>query len=261
MVGMSLGCYHRLNHRLSKTQKLGLKHLLQLELKLRHPDYPNAVKGLEGMQVAHEILQEKGLTGILIGGLSEAVWNQKTTEDDLNKHKDVDVMVLDETSSIDKFEGGVDWWLLRQGKITLRFDYTSVEGFDQQWYENGNNAKLSFGARIDYRLNPGLYIPDYEWVINMREAEVVAHVDYNSVNIDVDESVLEKFRKHIKKRVKTKLPPFIKEAFKGHILSPRYEKDRDKVYSVEVVTFDLETLTGINRLDEVVDDNFKGSEE
>ena len=128
---MSLGHYHRLEqrHYLSHAQKLGLKQLLLLEQKLKHPEYPNAARGLCGMQIAHQILQEREAPGVLIGGLSEAVWSQRRKEEDLYKHKDVDVMVLDDVD-IGKFEGGVDWWLPERGKITLKSSYGSgsVEG-------------------------------------------------------------------------------------------------------------------------------------
>ena len=60
---MEMGFRHYLRleqgHYLSYAQKLGLKQLLLLEQKLKHPEYPNAVKGLEGMQIAHQILQER----------------------------------------------------------------------------------------------------------------------------------------------------------------------------------------------------------
>tara|TARA_Y100000031_G_C8164741_1_gene358742 strand:+ start:216 stop:1004 length:789 start_codon:yes stop_codon:yes gene_type:complete len=255
MLGMGLGHYQRLEqrHYLSHAQKLGLKQLLKLELKLKHPEYPNAVKGLEGMQIAHQILQEREASGVLIGGLSEAVWNQRRKEEDLYKHKDVDVLVLDD-AEVDKFEGGVDWWLPERGKITLKSDYGSVEGVDKQWYVNGNGVVLSFGAQKHDQLPPGLYIPDSEWVIDMREAEAEAHIDYGRVDVEFDGDVFEKFRAHIEKRVKTRLPKFIREAFQGYVLSPHYESDDSKVYAVGLERFDLETLRGIHGLEGIVEE-------
>ncbi len=125
-LGMNLGHYQRLEQEQmfypSVAQKLGLKQLLLLESKLKHPGYiPSPVKGLEGMQTAHQILQEREAAGVLIGGLAEAVWNQRRKEEDLYKHKDVDVLVLDDID-INKFYGGVDWWLPEQGKITIKSD-------------------------------------------------------------------------------------------------------------------------------------------
>lgn len=262
MLGMRLGHYQRLEqrHYLSHAQKLGLKQLLKLELKLKHPEYPNAVRGLEGMQTAHQILQEREASGVLIGGLSEAVWNQRRKEGDLYNHKDVDVMVLDDVD-VGKFEGGVDWWLPEQGKITLKSDYGRVEGVDKQWYANGNGAVLSFGAKKQNQLAPGLYIPDSEWVIDMREAEAEANIDYGRVDVEFDGDVFEKFRAHIGKRVKTRLPKFIAEAFRGYVLSPHYETDSSKTYAVELERFDLQTLRGINGLEEIVEETPTNSEE
>ena len=255
MIGMSLGHYQRLEQRpyLSHAQKLGLNQLLLLEQKLKHPEYPNAVKGLEGMQTAHKILQEREASGVLIGGLSEAVWNQRRKEEDLYKHKDVDVLVLDDVE-LEKFGGGVDWWLPKRGKITLKSSYGSSKGVDKQWYVNGNGVVLSFGAQKHDQLPPGLYIPDSEWVIDMKEAEAEANIDYGRVDVEFDDKVFEKFRAHIGKRVKTRLPKFIRDAFQGYVLSPHYESDGGKVYAVGLEKLDLETLRGIHRLEDIVEE-------
>ncbi len=260
-LSIGFGHYHRLEQRqyLSQAQKLGLKQLFLLEQKLKHPEYPSAVKGLEGMQTAHQILQEKKASGVLIGGLSEAVWNQRRKKEDLYKHKDVDVLVLDEVD-VGKFEGGIDWWLSERGKITLRSDYGSFENVDKQWYANGNGVILSFGAIKYNPLQPGLYIPDSEWIISMRVSEAVANID-RRVDLEFDSDVFEKFRAYIGRRVRKRLPKFISEAFKGYILSPHYELDDKKTYAVELVEFDLGTIRGIHGLEEIVKETPKNSEE
>ncbi len=246
-ISLSLGCYQ--STKLTQSQKLGLRQLLLLEQKLKHPEFPDAVKGLAGMQIAHQMLQERESTGVLIGGLAEAVWNQQRKEEDLYKHKDVDVMVLDDHFEITEFEGGVDWWLPQKGKITLQSAYVSAEGVEKKWYKNCNGVILSFGAekRRPNQLPPGLYIPDSEWVLDMRQAEAEANIDGN---VEIDDEVFEKFRSNLQKRIKTRLPHFIREHFKDYILSPHYEKDHNKTYAVNVVTFDLETIAGIRGLKE-----------
>jgi len=109
-LGLSLSQRCTLGHRLKHSQKLGLK--LLLEQKLNHPEYPNMQKGLQGMQIADKILKERNARGVLIGGLSEAIWNQKRKLDELIAHKDVDVAVLDNHFELNKpFENGIDWWL------------------------------------------------------------------------------------------------------------------------------------------------------
>ncbi len=235
---------------LNYTQRLGLKQLFLLQQRLKRPEHPNAVKGLEGMHVAHQILQNRKSTGVLIGGLSEAVWNQRRKEDELYAHKDVDVMVLDEYFDAEKFEGGIDWWIPQRGKITLKSDYGRIEDVERQWYENGNGVVLSFGAEKYGSLLPGLYIPDSEWVTDMREYEVRANLNYG---IELGAPVFEKFRNHIRKRVKTRLPKFICEAFKGYILSPYYEPDCNKVFAIRLVEFYAETLKEIRGLEEILE--------
>lgn len=245
MIGLSLGCYQRLAHRLSHAQKLGLKQLLLVEQRLKHPTYPNTVKGLEGIQTAHEILTAKEYSGVLIGGLAEAVWNQRRKPEELYDHKDVDVMVLEEEADMEKFEGGVDWWLKKKGKITLKSEYGDVEHTDEEWYENGNGVVLSFRAKTQTQLPPGLYIPDCEWVIDMRKTEAESNIDYGRVDVQFDDEVFKSFENHIKKRVKTRLPKFIRELFEGRILSYTYEDDYRKVNAVVPEGVDLQTKRGI----------------
>lgn len=250
---MQLSLGHRLEHaqRLSHDQKLGLKHLLLLEQKLRHPDIPNTSKGLEGMQIAHEILRTREAVGILIGGLAEAVWNQRRKPEDLLKHKDVDVAVLDDTFELsEKFEGGIDWWMPQDGKITIASDGSRVEGVQKRWYQNGNGVVLSFGInKNSTTLEPGLYIPDSKWVVDMREYEADAHVDYGRISAEFDFDVFQKFRDKVRKRVKTCLPKFVREAFRDYILSWDYESDGEKIDAVTLDRFDLETIRGINNIE------------
>ncbi|MBT4804923.1 hypothetical protein HON71_02010 [Candidatus Woesearchaeota archaeon] len=243
-LGLGLGLRQTLEQKiyLNVQQKLALKQLLLLELK--HPEYPDVVKGLEGMKIADKVLKEKEVAGVLIGGLAEAVWNQRRKVEDLYQHKDVDVMVLSETS-FDKFEGGVDWWLPQKGRVKVNTEYRRNES-EKQWYENGNGVILSFGARGGNNLEPGLYIPDRQWVVNMREYEARAHVDEN-VTVGLDDNVYEKFRDHVKKKVKTRLPKFICEEFDRQIMSYQYEPNWRIVETVKLELFDLETLRGINK--------------
>ena len=251
-LSLSLGYRQELSHRLSHEQRLGLKHLLLLEQKLRHPDIPNASKGLEGMQIAHEVLRTREAVGILIGGLAESVWNQRRKPEDLLKHKDVDVAVLDDAFKLsEKFEGGIDWWMPQDGKITITSDASRVEGVQKRWYENGNGVVLSFGMNRSPELRPGLYIPDSDWVEDMRVYEADVNVDYASISAEFDDDVFEKFRKKIRERVKWCLPKFIKKTFSGYILPPRYEDGWD---DVSLEGFDLETIRGINSFERDEDD-------
>ena len=186
-------CYHK--------QTFRLKQLLQLKQELREPYFTDGIRGLEGMKAASQILQERGACGILIGGLAEAVWNLDRTPYDLCVHKDVDVAVLNDDFKLNKkFEGGIDWWLPKSGKFNIKYEYDTIEGIDKIWYENGNGVVLSFGINKINHLNPGLYIPDAEWVITMREYEVMANIDDKVVN--VNDNAFDKFRNKLEGSIK-----------------------------------------------------------
>ena len=102
------------------------------------------------------------------------------------------------------------------------------------------------GSQEDYKLSPGLYIPSSKWIVNMREAEAESNINYGGINVEIDYEIFEKFKAHIEKRVKTRLPRFIKDKFKGHILSSHYEKDNNKNYAINLIKFDLDTIIAIN---------------
>ena len=247
MIGLTLEACPRLENRCQQKQelRLKLKQLIRLKQELKLEEPPNPIRGLAGMQKAHNILQKKKARGVLIGGLSESVWSLRRKEHHLEEHKDVDVLVLDDVS-IEWFEGGIDWWLPRRKRLTIKSEFIGeIEGVEKQFYTNGHGAILHFGVQLKRSLPPGLYIPDSEWVVAMRLAEVTAMIDYGRVAVEFDEDVSEKFREHIRKRVKTRLPRFIREAFKGYILSPHYEPEMDMVYAIEIELFDLRTLRAI----------------
>ena len=238
--------------RLTQTQRLSLKQLLLLTQTLKDPEYPNAAKGLEGMQTAHKILQERNAVGILIGGLAEAVWNQQRTPEELEQHKDVDVAVLDEKFELKQnLEAGIDWWLPHTKRFKIRHLLNYMEG-DKTWYENGNGAILSFGIAKNYALKPGLNIPNPEWIIKMRQYEAQAHIDTSIVKAEIDEDVLEKFSEKMKEKIKTKVPKFIQEAFAGYIAK---DGDYDSGLA-KLELFDIDTVRAIKSKAYVEDQTF-----
>lgn len=169
---------------LSEDERLEAAGMVQAKKSLRHPEIPGAVRGLEGMSIADKILKDYDATGILIGGLSEAVWYRKET--DLSRHKDVDVLVVGDTA-ISRFEGGIDWWLQRNDR-----------------YVNGHDIGLLFSVRQKYELPAGLYIPDPDWIADMRMHEVEGGNDL----------ARETFRDYLCKRMKDRLPDLLKDSFK-----------------------------------------------
>jgi len=145
-IGLSLGCYPTQKHSLSHSQRLYLNQVLEQLQTLRHPEFPNAAKGLDGMLAADSILKSRNSSGVLIGGLCEEVWNQQTKPEDLLKHKDVDVLVLNPEFELQQnFEGGIDWWLEKQGRIKV----ASTLGYldqNESWDENANQVILGLSA-------------------------------------------------------------------------------------------------------------------
>ena len=99
---MRLGMEMRLEQglRLSSEQRLKCEQLLKLESQLHHEPF-EAVRGLEGMHAANELLKERKSVGILIGGLAEEVWKGDKTRTELENHKDVDVLVLSKDFQLD----------------------------------------------------------------------------------------------------------------------------------------------------------------
>jgi len=262
-LSMSMGMYldQRPVQGLSLDQKLVLKKLLGMRQHLKEPSFPNAAKGLEGMLTAHAMLKDRNSYGVLIGGLAEEVWSQKRKEEDLYKHKDVDVMVINSDFSLSEdFEGGVDWWLPYTERMTTGNVFSRVEADRSSW-SNGCNVTLNFGIKqkfMDeysqnpelieehYGLNPGLYILRPEEIVNLRLCEALSNIDYR-VNVEIDDEVIEAFEENVGKTMKTRIPKFIREPFEGYILSNPYERKSGRIYPIGFEGIDFEVLVAINR--------------
>lgn len=196
--------------RLAAQQRLKLKQLLELRLELRSPEPQEAKKGLEGIGIANQLLEARGLRGILIGSLAEDIWKTSNI-DSLARHKDVDVAVLSEPGKsvkISRFEKGIDWWLPETGRLKVRDGGTVIEG-ELQWWENGNGVVIGVGLELAAEelaaLPVGLSIPTPRWMINMRVAEILARQDQEIVSIE--EEVIDALRKKLEKEMnKTNLP-------------------------------------------------------
>ncbi|MEI7742075.1 MAG: hypothetical protein WCJ29_06315 [bacterium] len=124
--------------------------------KFECPEPLDAVTGIRGVIAAEGILKRNQLVGMLIGGLvREAWWGSRSN---CSAHKDVDVMVIGGKNGInlEKFEGGIDWWM-------------PDESFS--CYENGNNVQLIYSVRNMSGFEPGLYLPHHEAVLEWRKRE------------------------------------------------------------------------------------------
>lgn len=237
-LDLTLGFHQTLQETLSL--KMELKSLLELSQTLRHGphDVPAIKRGLEGMICADEILKRRRAVGILIGGLSEAIWNQQRNPDELSAHKDVDVMVLDPSFRLkEPFEGGIDWWLPKSQELIIEGAGSRIEKSQTTWWQNGNGVILSFGAETNEPLPPGLSILDICMVTSMRITEVLANVSTN-IRANMAEEVIDSFEGRISAKMGTRLPKFIREIF------------ADQVAPKDSVTFtekDLNTQRAIKR--------------
>ncbi len=235
-MGMNLGYSMEQKPRLNLEQRLALKQLLSLNLSLRHPESPGAMKGFEGLKIADQILKDKGIKGILIGGLSESIWNPKHSKKDFKSHKDVDVLVssLPEEAHFEELEGGIDWWLPTEEELEIKY-LTGPVKLKIKYFENAFNIKLSFGIDvIDDKLPAGLYMPSREFVVGMREAEVSAKINPKTQIIDTD--VWEAFSTKINKKIKDDIAPLILNEFGN-----QYR------YWVNIKSFDYETFNAIEQ--------------
>lgn len=252
MPELRLGLGQRQEARLTQQQKHELRVLLALRLELHSPPPVEATRGLDGMGKANTLLTERGLTGVLIGGVAKDIWKTRNV-DALARHKDVDVLVLkrgENVVPIKKFEAGIDWWLPKYEKLIVSSLGTQIEG-DVAWWENGNKVALGFGISNETQptLRAGLYIPTPQWLVEMVYAETLARVDQTMVG--VSEEVGEKFRKKIEKEMNptkyaatgvVSLPVFVPYGFQLGIEKLPPEKCKE----VPLSTLDLRTLVAIN---------------
>lgn len=134
-------------------QSVSLRQELRLETKqsLEAPAPESATRGFAGLRSAHGILLERGLPGLLGGGLARKAWISPSRSS-LSPRKDVDVAVLHRKPDAfpERFEGGIDWWLPDgEGLLT-----------------NGNGVELIYTVSGSPSLRPGLYLPqpDVLWI-------------------------------------------------------------------------------------------------
>lgn len=212
-LGMGMGLELNQTQELRHEQRLVLKQLMRLSLELRHdsPEYTQALRGVEGIKTADAILKRNNLRGVLIGGLSEVVWNPRRRKKDFDFHKDVDVAVLGDPNDIhhiERLEGGIDWWLPQRERLSIRSDYSSAV-INKDFWENAFGVRLSFGivANDVGGMKSGLHIPHQSFVIDMRVAEAMVNID-ESVMIDTD--VEDAFREKLEKGIKDEMSSVMK---------------------------------------------------
>ena len=213
--------------RLSHDQKQSLALLLKVEL--RDP-YVSSVRGIEGMRVADRMLKEQDATGILIGGLAQSVWNKNRRLEDLEKHKDVDVLVIDDHFDIDRFEGGIDWWLPQEGFVEYVDEYNNASSLNAKWWQNGNGIILSYAVNFwNEPRQKGLYIPSIDTVINMRMSDALSGIPIARL-MKMDDDVTEKFEKNLRVYMSNVLMSPVRREFKNILSS------ENCVYSIQEIS-------------------------
>lgn len=242
-MGLGMRLELRQTQRLSHEQRQNLRQLLTLQQTLKHPEFPEARKGLEGIETAHEVLKRRNLRGLLIGGCAEAMWSRSRNET-LESHKDVDVMIdaRPQDSLPEGFEGGIDWWNPRTERIRIARESGPTET-EQTWWENDTGVTLSFGIKpYGDTLAPGLYIPDRQWLIDMRLAEVVANVDRERVQLD--DNAVSALEKNMPLSKRNSKPPAEVEKKLGENILRQFSV-YNRGYFLQ--RFDLPTIVGIQR--------------
>ena len=195
---------------LSKSQRQELKLVLRQEL--GHPDFPDALKGFDGMILADNVLKNQESVGLLVGSLSKSVWNNRTKEEDLEKHYDTDVLVMDENFDS---ELGIDWFLPKTEIIRggmLAGDIEEQVTYFQNKYNYIVPGSVSQNPMIS--LEPGLYIPGRDFVVDGYVSAYLQKSGLGGLDHYVDEDVIDMVRKNVEKKgIRTAVPKFIRERF------------------------------------------------
>ncbi|MAF99571.1 MAG: hypothetical protein CMH61_03065 [Nanoarchaeota archaeon] len=132
--------------------------------KLVKPEVQNPTRGLEGMIRADEILLSRGAVGFLIGGVAQECYRSDNPAA-YKKHKDVDVMVMDENFELRKdFEGGIDWFLPR----------------DEGWI-NANGIILNYFIREEIS-GAGLYVPNFCALAEIAVIDAMSYLDQQDLS-------------------------------------------------------------------------------
>lgn len=223
----------RLESKQTQKQREKLSLCLKLELRIDPPRYLDAIKGLDGLVKANEILKTKNLVGITIGGLARKFWERTIGSEDFLR-KDVDVLVFSKNKkpvNIKYGEGGIDWWIPREKYISY-YDKTgaNIRG-NFIFFENMNGAILNFIALLDDDIEPGLYMLNLNQLIMMLFTEAAATVS----SIDCDD-IFENFSKY-QKRNYQKVPS-------RHMLQDFSNKFIDKIIFEDLNPMVLNTLKG-----------------
>jgi hypothetical protein len=131
--------------------------------------------------------------------------------------------------------------------MTIKSDFSSVEGHNITYWENDYDVILNFGIRTNIEYKPGLYIPSPEWIISMRQNEAVAGIDFDRIERADEVDIIDLFRNRLARRMKSVVPVSVKKEFQDFILASPYEKETAMIYGMETVAFDIEILRALNR--------------
>lgn len=146
--------------------------------RLRRPEYdslPEALRGLEGIQKANEVLRENGAVGVLIGGVLRTLGSDEITEQTLLR-KDTDVLILnpDTWSPKNKWQDNIDWFRQFSGGVPAIAGAGRFAHGDKVAMKHVNFA-YTIGVDQQYlsdKVEPGLYVPGMQTRINIWKAEM-----------------------------------------------------------------------------------------
>ena len=232
MMGMTLAMVPAMQQTMSPAMRQQMKMMHKLAMELRSPALPNAARGLEGIAIEHRTLQERNAIGVLIGGVAESVWNRERTNEELRRHKDIDVLVTSWDRDFESFAEGIDWWPFKAEKMDV---VNSTGGtnlnVEVQWHENFNNVILRFIGETRDTLEAGLYIPSPEWITQMRGMEMEASID---PNVGIEGDALDRYMGRVAARMRKTLMPPLKDMLPGFVLAHPYESDEQRIKNFSV---------------------------
>lgn len=181
---------------LAQYQKMLQTRLLKLEQRLVDPEFPDAIKWLEWIQKADELLKKKWKAGILIWGILKELCKETSGKERFQQHKDVDVLLLHGGNGIKPFEWWIDRWKPKKQRKRISTASWFLEKDITRW-ENDNGVKLCFGIDTHERFKDqvGLIIPDMYFYRTMKVNEAINVLSSAKwfEDIEIPEITLKKF--------------------------------------------------------------------
>ncbi|GEM_PF-4107365 len=211
-----------------------------VRMKMRDLFRPRMKHGIEALREADRILKKRNAVGIVIGSIGEYLWNRSFETSASFNSEDLDVAVLTPRFQLQKsFEGGIDWWLPVDRKITVPHGPALVQKVFTL-FVNGNDIFIRSGIGTDLNrvleFPPGLYLPPRQFLVDLTLHTALASFDPEMIRPGVPE----RFRARISRLVKKSVSPLWRKNFGA-------ERVLEEVTLVQTEPWDRSTVQAILR--------------